>query len=713
MISDNFQDGFCVLVSQLTRIGARLFPKLAAHQAARRRFAHLVRDRNNFTHPDQLAPLLAPYRLVSFDLFDTLVWRKVALDDVHRKTAEFGERTICGDDGPLPAGLLLNARGRHQEAIKQAGMRADPPQNEADLTQVLDSALAPYLRNASVRAGAVQALIAYEIETERRVLTVDSVMRDFVKALRAQGKTVILTSDMYFPDAWLKVLVDNLGLLSLFDHVFVSASVGVTKHSGLLFEHIDQTLGSHGWRRLHLGDHWTNDVVRPRQHGWDALHYFNRENEIRKSRLEHETRLGAHSTPAARRDLVARIEAADPADALVRLVSAGFHSFARQVLSRACIGRFDRVLFLTRDGTIYRHLLQQLVADSGAADHLSLPPFQDLAFSRRAGVLLTCPAAEDPNWTEYLRFHVRWMRDEEATLGAILATFALQHDEIGVLAQANPDLALDDLAADAAMVAALDAALQAKRGRVVAYLDQQDLFAPDQRLLLVDIGYSGTILKSLTEHLYRRERDGQPVNSVYEMQMFAANRFYAGNLDKLHPRVSMPEPLMVGRTDWRQRAAACNFAWLEPFAVDRGRGSLRDYRDDGTGRMQPVFGPGASDLGPVCPERLLRTARGLDRLLRAAPLADRDADRAISDAIVARFANPRRRTLKGVEGVTHQAGLAEITEGGLLRRVRPWRLRADLSRCLHEDRWVQGSMSASRLGWLNPALNRVIGLITR
>lgn len=690
-----------------------LAPRRAAAEAARRRFAHLGRDSNNFTHPDQLAPLLAPYRLVSFDLFDTLVWREVALEDVHRKTAEFGERVICGDEGPLPAGLLLNARGRHQEALKQAGMRADPPRNEADLTHVLDSALAPYLRNASARARAVQALIAHEIETERRVLTVDPVMRDFVVRLRAQDKAVILTSDMYFPEDWLRLLLRDLGLLPLFDHVFVSASVGVTKHSGLLYDHIDRTLGSHDWRRLHLGDNWTNDVTRPRQHGWDALHYFNRENEIRKTRLEHETRLDAHRTPAARRDLVSQIEARDPEDALVRLVSAGFLSFSRQVLSRACLGRFDRVLFLTRDGTIYRHLLAQHLADCGAGDQLALPEFGDLAFSRRAGVLLTCPAAQEPDWAEYLRFHVRWMRGDDATLGSIMATFALTSDEVGVLAQTDSDLSLDDLAGDAAMVAALDAALQAKRDRVVAYLDQQDLFTPDQRLLLVDIGYSGTILKSLTEHLYRRERDGQPVNTLYEMQMFAANRFFAGNLDKLHPRIAMPDPLMVGRADWRQRAAAFNFAWLEPFAVDRGRGSLRDFRDDGTGWMEPVFGPGAADPGPVGPQRLLRTARGLDRLLRAAPLSDREADRAISDAIAARFANPRRSTLKGVEGVTHQAGLAEITEGGLLRRVRPWRLRADLSRCLHEDRWVQGSMSASRLGWLNPALNRVIGLITR
>lgn len=684
-------------------------PKRAAHEAARRRFRHLGRDANNFSHPDQLTPIMAPYRLVSFDLFDTLIWREIALENVHRKTAEFGERVIRGDDGHLPAGLLLHARGRHQEALKKAAMAAVPLRNEVDLADVFDTALAPYLRDPAARARAVEALIAHEIETERRVLTVDPAMRDFVIRLRAEGKTVILTSDMYFAERWLRQLVADLGLLDLFDHVFVSATVGVTKNSGLLFNHVDRVLGSHDWRRLHLGDNWTNDVVRPREHGWDALHYSNRDNEIRKARLEHETRLGAHRLPAARRELIAAIEAGPPADALVRLVAAGFLSFSRQVLTRACQGRFDRVLFLTRDGTIYRHLVEQLITDSGAGGHLDLPRIEDLAFSRRAGVLLTCPPATDPDWEEYLRFNVRWMRDEEATLGSVTATFGLPPDEV----PGDPATPLEVLAGDPGLRDPLEAALQAKRARVIAYLEQADLFDPDQRILLVDIGYSGTVLKSLSDHLHARDAQGLTTGSVFEMQMFAANRFFAGNLDKLHPRVSMPDPLMIGRSDWRQRAVAFNFAWLEPFAVDRSRGSLQDFQPDDHGRIQPVFGPGSLDHGPMARGRLLETARILDRAMRVTAVSEADADRAIGAALAARFSWPRRSTLAAVEGLTHQAGLAEISEGGLLGRVRLWRLRSDLSRCLAEDRWVQGSLSASRLGWLNLLLNRVIGLITR
>ncbi len=689
-------------------------PERAALAAAKRKFGRLGLDANNFSHPEQLSALVQPYRIISFDLFDTLVSRTIAIDDVHLKTAEFGERMIRGDDGPLPAGLLLHCRYRHQDAVKAAGMVAGAGyRNEVDLADVFDTALEPYVSDPARRARAVEALIAFEVETERRVLVINPEMRDFVIALKAQNKTLVLVSDMYLRERWLRLILDDHGLTVFFDHIFVSCDVGVTKNSGVMFDHINRALDCGSVRRLHLGDNWTNDVTRPRERGWDALHYFNSENEVHKARLDHLTHLGAHRRPAAATRLVDQIAAGEPAEGMVRLISAGFLSFARQVMTTAQQGGFDRILFLTRDGTIYHHLVRQLIEDSGAADALDLPRMGDLAFSRRAGVLLTCPDRTDPNWEEYLNFHVRWLQDEEPTLGGIVRAFGLQPDELGALTDQAQDLAVADLVADEWIAGQLDDVIQAKRRRVIAYLDQQDLFTKDQRILLVDIGYSGTVLKSLSEHMYFLQHAGHPVRSRMALMMFAANRFFAGNLGRMHPRATMLDPVMVGRSDWRHRAAAFNFAWLEPFAVDRSRGSLRDYRADAAGMLHPVFGPGNEDEGPVGRTRLLRTARSIDRLLRVSPLSDRDADAAIRRAIVSRFAQPRRATLRAVEGLTHQAGLTEITEGGLLRRVRLWRLRSDLSRCLYEDRWVQGSMAASRLGWLNPVLNRIIGLISR
>lgn len=715
-----------LLVSQLTRIAAPLLPERAARKSARDRFGHLKSDANNFGHPDELATLIAPYRMVSFDLFDTLVWREIALEDVQAKTAEFADRFLRGDHGPLPRGLLFHARRRHQEALKKAGMALKAGyRNEIDLEQVFDTALAPYIADPQVRARAVAAALAFEIETEARVLTVDPAMRDFLVKLRAQGKVVILISDMYFSETLLRDILTRLNLLHYFDHIFVSATVGVTKHSGKLFSHVDAALGSGDWKRIHVGDNWNNDVVQPRKAGWDALHYLNTANEMRKHELEVMTRLDGYRQPKARKRLLAEIRGTRPEGRLVRLVAAGFLGFARQVLSTAQRDGFDRVMFLTRDGTVYHHLIRQFLADSGAGDLLDLPRMEELAFSRRMGVLLTCPDSTNPDWEGHLRHVIGWLRGEGASLGSLMRAFGLTREEMEPLrgidqwadayldGREECDIDLGAIIAQPELLAAVDAVVQAKRQRLVDYLEQKTLFGPDQRVLLVDIGYSGTVLKSFSEHIYAREAQGIATGARLEMMMFAASRHFDANLGQMHPRVSMRDPLMVGREDWRHRATALNFAWLEPFAVDRSRGSLQDFRADADGIIQPVFANAALSRNTMEREHLLEAAREVDQVLRRAPLAGEEAEALIARAISDSFSSPCRETLKGVAGLSHHGGLTDVVEGAVLTRIRPLHLRRDISRCLHEDRWVQGSMAASRLGWLNPLLNRIIGVTTR
>ncbi|GAA6188317.1 HAD family hydrolase [Litorivita sp. NS0012-18] len=714
-----------MLASQWMQIAVSIAPKRAARLIAKRKFAHLSKDANNFTHPDDLAQIAAPYRMVSFDLFDTLVWRKIALEDVHRKTAEFADTALTGDDGPLPRGLLLHARGAHQEAVKRAGMASKTAyRNEVDLAEVFASALAPYIGDARARARAVEALIAYEIETERRALVVDPAMRDFARALRAQGKTVILVSDMYFCEAWLRRLLADLDLLDLFDHIFVSASVGVTKHSGLLFDHVDETLGSRDWPRLHLGDNWTNDVAQPRAHGWDALHYFNRRNEERKDALERLARHRVHARRGAARGFLRAVENGPQAshggqtDRLTRLVAANFLGFAHEVWAEAVRGRYDRVLFLTRDGTIFRPLLEEAARQSGAAAHLDLPTMGELALSRRSGALLALPAPDDPEWEGYLRDQTQWLQGEAASLTQVMRAFALTAQDLPQMhGQGAEDMTLEAAMATPALKSALAAALAAKQDRAALYLEQQGVFQPDLRILLVDIGYSGTVLKSLSAHIHARERAeqgaDQGASARLSLMIFAGNRYYAGNLDRMHPRAQMLPPAVIDQSTWRARALSLNFAWLEPFAVDRRRGSLRDYAPQESGALAPVFAPPNAHEEAADAEVILDQAREIGALMRLSPLPQKGARAALAEALVARFGAPTRADVARLGALTHHAGLSEVVESGLIGRLRLWRLRRDLTRLMAEDRWIQGSLAASRLGLLTPLFNRMIGLITR
>lgn len=706
-----------------------MMPRLAARILADR-YANSVRtDESNVFSAKALATLLLPYDIVSFDFFDTIVWREIALADVHRKTSEFADNFVTGDDGPLPRGLLLHSRGRFQGMVKQRGKAETPPRNEVDLREVFDRALEPYIKSPRDRASAVQALLDYEIETESQVLTVDPEMRELLIRLRTQGKIVILISDMYLGEEQMLPLLDKLGLKELFHHVFVSATVGVTKHSGLLFSHVDETLSLQGKRRFHLGDNWTNDVVRPREFGWDALHYFNHKNEQRKYELETAERLGARSDRRASRKLLAAMQVGNEHDGTLNIMAACLSLFARQTLSTAITGGFDRVLFLTRDGTLFHELANQFLLDCGALPELKRPALEPFAFSRRAGILLNYPKMTSPHWQEYLRSNTEWVAGHPASLRGILKALGLGAEDLTLeaderqivetcLADTNPktDIGFDDLIRyHKNLIATIDTTLIARRDRIRRYIDETGLLSRNEKILLVDIGYSGTAAKAISEYMNAQECDGHPIRSRMALLMLAGNRYFKNNLSQMHPRICLLPPELIKRDSWQHRALAANFSWLEPFTVDRLRGGLRDFQEGRGGDLVPVFAPAPAlyKVGGIDRKKLLAAAREVDRALRQSSVPQDSANCLVIDTLVQNFTRPKAATVRSLTAVTHHAGIGEVQQNDVVTEIRPLHLLADVRRCMYGDHWVQGSLKKARLGWLILPFNILVGLMSR
>ena len=712
-----------MLAATLKSLAVRYFPAESARIAARRRFAGLRVDHNNFSDPAVIPALAAGHDIASFDLFDTIVTRTVSLQDIHAKTAAFADRYLRGDDGPLPPGLLLDCRYRFQEAVKARGAAlATGFRNEIDLADVFDGALAPHIADPSRRARAVAALIGYEVETEKRVLRVDPAMPPELRALRADGKTVILVSDMYLAAPHLQAILVHLGIAHLFDAVVVSASTGLTKASGRLFGHVDAVLGLEGRHRIPFGDSWNNDFLQPRRMGWNARHYFRREHEERKAALEIETRHGGPSPGPAARSLTHSLLPGGPDDTL-QLAGAAFSIFGRRVLEAAIRDGCDRILFLSRDGTIFHDVISAGLAASGA-EGLPVPRLGHLAFSRRIGVILNLPETVGAAWTAYLDHNVHWLTGRESTLAALLDAFALPPDEVG-LTGAGADLVLAGEAVGAlplsslleypALAARLHAALARRQDNARAYLDQEGIFDRAERIMLVDIGYSGTAAKALSEQMFRREARGQPVRSRITLMLLAANRYFQLNRRLMHPRIHIPPAALIGTRTRADRAVAANFAWLEPFAVDRTRGSLRDYDRDATGRLVPRFAPPGADAAEShqLRQRLIAAAGAYEAAVRASRLDEADADAHMTRRFVRHFLNPGADTVRAMAQLSHHAGLAEIDASAVVGQIRLHRLLHDLRACHQHDKWLQGSLRASGLGPLIPFFNGAIASATR
>jgi len=162
----------------------------------------------------------------------------------------------------------------------------------------IDEVLTLQANLLGLQAGARERLKEIEIDYEAKNLVANRVLLDVAKGFKSAGGTVILVSDMYLDSPAIKQLVDRvIGDPSLFDTIFSSADLIISKRSGRVFPYIAELLRRTSNEFLHIGDSLVGDVRRAREAGWAAQHFpISRTEEIaRKARLnEFVTQMDSH-----------------------------------------------------------------------------------------------------------------------------------------------------------------------------------------------------------------------------------------------------------------------------------------------------------------------------------------------------------------------------------------------------------------------------------
>ncbi len=191
---------------------------------------------------------------VSFDLFDTLLVRCVpAPQDVIALTAY---RADC-----LGNSAALRERFYAVRLQEQCG--------EKTLPQIYDTVAA----QLGLSAAAARELQRLERQTERDVITLREPAAELVRYAKAQGKPVLLCTDMYYTGAELAALLKEKGLEDA-GRIIVSCEHGLSKADGLLEEvkKAAAQLCARPCRILHVGDSLTADAAPARRAGLSFLH---------------------------------------------------------------------------------------------------------------------------------------------------------------------------------------------------------------------------------------------------------------------------------------------------------------------------------------------------------------------------------------------------------------------------------------------------------
>lgn len=689
-------------------------PIRAARNRARAEMPRFVRDKGNISDLFELAYRGVDYRVISFDLFDTLVHRRCSLQTIIDRTAEFGSRTIHGDYGPIPSSVFVAARGVISERVKQRDTQSFG-RNEIVLEELFERAMRPFISAPQRRAHASQKLVQYEVCNEIAGLEVDPEFIELVSSIATRGQKAILITDMYFRKQSIIQILEELGIAKFLDEVYVSAELGVTKHSGKIFDVVADDLGVTPQHILHVGDNYVSDVERPREHGWHALHYFNPDRELARRAHVHNSNLLAKD-PMLRSNWIEKsFASSDAPDDLQHLVDTviapAFLIYTLRCLEFAEQRELDRLYFLTRDGIIFKKIAEIIQRRAHIYKGGSLTSLRKLELNRSSAFLLTYQGFEDWQWSEHA---VNYLAQQPFSTAGLLRAFNMDYSELPGLRPNDHDRLSKVLAAeDVSSLAELfnvnldirdsfDSLFRERKQCVVDYLLQNGALGHD-RIGLVDIGYSGTAAKFISNYLMNETHLEDYASTEVHSLFFATNRFFPANIPQMHPGVVLHDGLMLSHRCVEDRTAVMNFGWLEPFAVDPCLGSLLRHRRTQDGVVADFAEPGSAESRTHLQDMVLRRAEALFDQMILCSSASLDECHRVATASLRRFVkSPSRRQVRAVEQLAHDFGLVADEQRSIVSRMTFRDVATSLHRLRSGDIWIQGSLRKSNLQWLAP-----------
>ena len=204
------------------------------------------------------------FKAVSFDIFDTLLKRKVnnPKDVFQLMQLSIGEKIPNFKDGRI-------------KAEEKARLINNP--REITLDDIYDnfSGLDKYQRDYLKRL---------ELKFEKTVLVPNKPIVDLFNECIRNNKVVFIISDMYLPIIFIKQVLDDLDI-SGYTRLYLSSDKHLTKRSGALFNLYLKENNLEGKDCIHIGDSWESDYKKPRSKDIAAIHIPRITNNSSKEKL--------------------------------------------------------------------------------------------------------------------------------------------------------------------------------------------------------------------------------------------------------------------------------------------------------------------------------------------------------------------------------------------------------------------------------------------
>ncbi len=208
---------------------------------------------------EELVRKLSEYDTISFDVFDTLVFRPFS------SPADLffliGDRLEYPDFKRIRQEMEWKAREKKYKSEKH---------REISLSDIYDQ--------LEWEAGIDRETgLQLEMDLEQEMCYANPYMKEVVDRLLAMGKRLIITSDMYLGEQCIRKILEHCGY-NEFSAVYVSCEYGKSKSEGDLYDFVRDKEAAAGYRTekmAHVGDNPVSDRDHAKQHGFMPFYYHN------------------------------------------------------------------------------------------------------------------------------------------------------------------------------------------------------------------------------------------------------------------------------------------------------------------------------------------------------------------------------------------------------------------------------------------------------
>lgn len=205
---------------------------------------------------NKLKTLIDEAKVVSFDMFDTLLFRKVnspeiIFDIIGKKYGILGFRKLRMDI--------------QDQASRDVYEKYGYP--HADMNDIYE-----HMEKHTEYGVDWHDVKNYEIQLERDALVANKEIKDVYNYAKSIGKRVVVVSDMYLLADTLRLYLEDNGFDG-FDHIYCSADEHVAKFNKLLYERVIEKEGIKYSELLHIGDSQSADVEIPNEYGINTYLY--------------------------------------------------------------------------------------------------------------------------------------------------------------------------------------------------------------------------------------------------------------------------------------------------------------------------------------------------------------------------------------------------------------------------------------------------------